>query len=135
MTRPAGEHHARRRRRTFPEQPPTPSRTPEGTAALIGLPAHARGSIGETVWMQGARVAVVSFRLGVADGVSMAAAQWITALRELGCRVRTVAGTGAADVLVPGLGAEDRHPPCPSQLTAACADADVVIVENSAHCR
>ena len=80
--------------------------------------------------MHDARVAVVSFRLGVADGVSMAAAQWITALRELGCRVRTVAGTGAADVLVPGLGAEDRHPPCPTQLTAACADADVVIVEN-----
>ena len=97
---------------------------------MIGLPAHARGSIGETAWMHGARVAVVSFRLGVADGVSMAAAQWIAALRELGCRVRTVAGTGVADVLVPGLGAEDRDPPCPTQLTAACANADVVIVEN-----
>lgn len=49
------------------------------------------------------RVAVVPFRLGVADGVSVAAAQWVSALRELGCRVRTVAGAGDVDALVPGL--------------------------------
>src|SRR5215207_10352051 len=111
-------------------RPGSSARTPERHRGVDRTSRTCPGSIGETVWMEGARVAVVSFRLGVADGVSMAAAQWITALRELGCRVRTVAGTGAADVLVPGLGAEDRHPPCPTQLTAACADADVVIVEN-----
>jgi mannosylglucosylglycerate synthase len=80
--------------------------------------------------MQEVMIAVVSFRLGVADGVSMAAAQWVAALRDLGCRVRTIAGAGVADVLIPGLGPDDEHPPCPSRLAEACADADVVIVEN-----
>ncbi|MGH9115381.1 MAG: hypothetical protein ACRDWW_06070 [Acidimicrobiales bacterium] len=47
----------------------------------------------------------ISYRLGGADGVSVEAAKWQWALGRLGYRVRTVAGDGRADVLVPGLGA------------------------------
>ena len=48
-------------------------------------------------------VAVVSYRLGRADGVSVEAAKWIGALRTLGWDVYTVAGDGDADVIHPGL--------------------------------
>lgn len=75
-------------------------------------------------------VAVVSFRLGVADGVSVAAAQWVTALHQLGCRVRTVAGAGTADRLVPGLALDAPHPACADELTAALHSVDLVVVEN-----
>ena len=47
--------------------------------------------------------AVVSFRLGLPDGVSVVAASWARALGELGFDVRTVAGEGEADVTVPWL--------------------------------
>lgn len=50
-------------------------------------------------------VVVVSYRLGGADGVSVEAAKWIGALRSLGYDVRTVAGEGTADVVVPTLAA------------------------------
>nr|MDQ3990576.1 hypothetical protein [Actinomycetota bacterium] len=56
-------------------------------------------------------VTVLSFRLGGADGVSVAAAQWVTALGRMGCRVRTVAGSGSADRLVPGLDSDATRPP------------------------
>lgn len=49
-------------------------------------------------------MAVVSFRLGGPDGVSIEAAKWAWALEALGYEVRTVAGGGRADVVVPGLG-------------------------------
>jgi mannosylglucosylglycerate synthase len=75
-------------------------------------------------------VAIVSFRLGVADGVSVAAAQWGTALRRMGCRVRTVAGKGAADHLVPGLAFDTRCPIRPPELVAALRGVDLVVVEN-----
>lgn len=75
-------------------------------------------------------VAVLSFRLGVADGVSVAAAQWVTALRQMGCRVRTVAGAGTADCLVPGLATDSRRPADPGELVAALRGADLVVVEN-----
>ena len=52
-----------------------------------------------------ATVAVVSYRLGGPDGVSVEAAKWIAALHTLGYRVRTVAGEGDADVIVPSLAA------------------------------
>ncbi|MGH3694991.1 MAG: glycosyltransferase [Pseudonocardiaceae bacterium] len=75
-------------------------------------------------------VAVLSFRLGVADGVSVAAAQWVAALRRMGCRVHTIAGAGTADRLVPGL-ALDAHPPAGSgELATALRGADLVVVEN-----
>ncbi|HSH23456.1 MAG TPA: hypothetical protein VK975_05265, partial [Acidimicrobiales bacterium] len=49
--------------------------------------------------------AVLSFRLGGPDGVSVEAAKWAWALARLGFSVGTVAGEGDADVIVPGLAA------------------------------
>ncbi|MHB1533735.1 MAG: glycosyltransferase [Acidimicrobiales bacterium] len=48
---------------------------------------------------------LVSFRLGSADGVSVEAAKWAWALARLGYAVRTVAGSGIADLIIPGLDA------------------------------
>jgi glycosyltransferase involved in cell wall biosynthesis len=72
----------------------------------------------------------MSFRLGVADGVSVAAAQWVAALRRLGCRVRTIAGAGAADRIVPELAFDADRPPRPADLAAALRGVDLVVVEN-----
>ncbi len=75
-------------------------------------------------------VAVLSFRLGAADGVSVAAAQWVATLRRLGCQVRTVAGAGTADRLVPGLASDA---PCPARgrdIEVALRGVDLVVVEN-----
>ena len=66
----------------------------------------------------GQRVAIVSYRLGMADGVSVTAAQWATALRQVGMRVRMVAGDGDADVLVPGLALDAPRPPSQRSLRA-----------------
>ncbi len=81
--------------------------------------------------------AIVSFRLGGADGVSVEAAKWAGALRTLGFAVRTVAGEGPVDHLVPGLaigaaGAADGAGPGPDpdELARALAGADLVVVEN-----
>ncbi|HEX3426220.1 MAG TPA: glycosyltransferase family 4 protein [Acidimicrobiales bacterium] len=91
--------------------------------------------------------AVVSFRLGGADGVSVEAAKWAWALRELGFSVRTVAGAGPVDHLIPPLAAPpavtDGEPDplaganaaldvasTKAQVEAALAGADLVIVEN-----
>jgi glycosyltransferase involved in cell wall biosynthesis len=80
--------------------------------------------------------AIVSYRLGGADGVSIEAAKWQWALGELGFRVRTVAGSGPVDVLLPGLDAgtwlTGRVPPAVDRaaLDPALRDADLVIVEN-----
>jgi mannosylglucosylglycerate synthase len=75
-------------------------------------------------------IALVSFRLGAADGVSVAASQWAAALRRLGCQVRTIAGDGSADRLVPGLAFDAAEPPGAEELEAALRGADVVVVEN-----
>jgi glycosyltransferase involved in cell wall biosynthesis len=77
-----------------------------------------------------ATVAVLSFRLGAADGVSVAAAQWVVALRRLGCQVRTVAGAGIADRLVPGLAFDTRRPARCRDVEAALRGVDLVVVEN-----
>jgi len=77
--------------------------------------------------------AVVSYRLGHADGVSVEAAKWIGALRRLGYDVFTVAGDGIADVIYPGLAydaSDDVAPPSTDDLRATFAPADVVIAEN-----
>jgi hypothetical protein len=77
-----------------------------------------------------ATVTVLSFRLGGADGVSVAAQQWVGALRRMGYRVRTVAGAGRADRLVPGL-ALDAPSPAPSrEVASAVHGSDLVVVEN-----
>ncbi len=78
----------------------------------------------------GQRVAIVSYRLGMADGVSVTAAQWATAFRRLGMRVRLVAGDGRPDVLVPGLALEAAEPPSRRSLDQALQDADVVVADN-----
>lgn len=75
-------------------------------------------------------VAILSFRLGVADGVSVAAAQWVTGLRRMGCRVRTIAGAGTADHLVPGLAFDVRRPARGRDIEAALRGVDLVVVEN-----
>jgi len=74
-------------------------------------------------------VAVVSFRFGPTDGVSVEARKWARILERLGYRTYTVAAEGA-DRLVPGLGIADDEPPEAATLDAALADADLVVVEN-----
>jgi mannosylglucosylglycerate synthase len=78
----------------------------------------------------GKRAAIVSYRLGTADGVSVTAGQWATALQRLGMRVRTVAGDGDPDVTVPGLALDAARPPSRHALGAAVDEADVVIADN-----
>jgi glycosyltransferase involved in cell wall biosynthesis len=72
----------------------------------------------------------VSFRLGRHDGVSVVAATWARVFAELGWSVRTVAGDGPVDRLLPGLALDADAPPTPAELDSALADADVVVVEN-----
>jgi len=79
-----------------------------------------------------ARVAVVSFRLGGGDGVSIEAAKWIRALESLGHEVTRVAGEGTVDVLLPGLAMRATTPPTLKELHGALDDAQLVIVENLA---
>jgi glycosyltransferase involved in cell wall biosynthesis len=67
--------------------------------------------------------------LGGTDGVSVEAAKWSWALRELGFEVRTVAGEGVADVLIPGLERGDRGPN-PHDVERAIGDVELVVVEN-----
>lgn len=76
------------------------------------------------------RCAIVSFRLGFADGVSVVAATWQQAFAELGFAVRTVAGDGPVDVVVPGLAIDAPRPPDRDELRAALDDVDLVVVEN-----
>ena len=75
-------------------------------------------------------IALVSFRLGRADGVSVEAAKWAWALRALGHEVTTVAGEGVADRIVPGLEIGAIEPPDRFELAGAIGNADCVIVEN-----
>ncbi len=77
-----------------------------------------------------ATVAIVSFRLGGADGVSVVAGRWQEILQRLGHRVVTVAGEGPVDRKVEGLAIGAGEPPGADELDAALADADGVIVEN-----
>jgi glycosyltransferase involved in cell wall biosynthesis len=78
----------------------------------------------------------LSYRLGGPDGVSVEAAKWQWALRRLGYEVRTVAGAGEVDRLVPGLDAgawlTGHETPTVDRdaLADALTDADLVIVEN-----
>ena len=75
-------------------------------------------------------VAFVSFRLGRHDGVSVVAATWARVLSEQGWRVRTVAGDGPVDHLLPGLAVGAATPPTASEVDAALDGVDLVVVEN-----
>jgi glycosyltransferase involved in cell wall biosynthesis len=74
--------------------------------------------------------AIVSFRLGGSDGVAVEAGKWTGALTALGFDVRTVAGEGPVDRLLPGLAIGAAEPPSASEVEAALDDAEVVVVEN-----
>src|SRR5579859_785301 len=81
--------------------------------------------------------AVVSFRLGGTDGVSIEARKWAWALGRLGFAVVTVAGAGPVSRLVPGLSmgpgvaSDEPAPPLDrAALADALSDADLLIVEN-----
>lgn len=73
---------------------------------------------------------MISFRLGGGDGVSVEAAKWAGALGALGWDVRTIAGSGPVDVLLPGLAMEAAEPPTRDEVEDACAPGDLVVVEN-----
>ena len=76
------------------------------------------------------KVALISFRLGHADGVSIEAEKWKRALLKLGHHVFTVAGNAGVDRHVPGLDFNDSVEPDADAIREALADAEVVIVEN-----
>ena len=77
-----------------------------------------------------ATACLVSFRLGGGDGVSVEAAKWAAALGVLGWDVRTVAGAGPVDTLLPGLAIGAAEPPTAAEVADALAPADLVVVEN-----
>lgn len=77
-----------------------------------------------------ARAAIVSFRLGLSDGVSVVARLWQDMLADIGFDMVTVAGEGPADRLVPGLGIDQLDGPDPDGFAAAVPDVDLVVVEN-----
>ena len=74
--------------------------------------------------------ALVSFRLGGTDGVSIESAKWRSALEELGFEVVTAAGEGPVDHLVPGLAMTAETPPDRLEIERAIERADVVVIEN-----
>jgi glycosyltransferase involved in cell wall biosynthesis len=76
------------------------------------------------------KVAALSFRLGEADGVSVESDKWVGAWAQLGCSVVTVAGSGRADRLVPGLAWGSVAPCVRAEVEGALADVDLVVVEN-----
>lgn len=78
----------------------------------------------------GRRAAILSYRLGTADGVSVTAAQWARALRRLGMRVHTIAGDGRPDVLVRGLALDATRPPTQRELATVLQDVDLVVADN-----
>ena len=62
--------------------------------------------------------------------MSVEAAKWSWALGRLGFRVRTVAGEGEADAVLPGLAMRPPRPPRRDEVADALAGADMVVVEN-----
>jgi mannosylglucosylglycerate synthase len=74
--------------------------------------------------------ALISFRLGGSDGVSVEAEKWRTALELLGFDVETVAGSGPVDHILPGLSIDAPDPPTDAEIDDALRTADLVVVEN-----
>jgi len=62
--------------------------------------------------------------------VSVVAAQWGRVLRRLGWSVRTVAGHGPVDIVVPGLAWPAVSDPSVGEVAAALEGCELVIVEN-----
>ena len=76
-----------------------------------------------------ASLALVSYRLGGGDGVSIESAKWKGALESLGHEVTTFAGEGAPDHLIAGLALGDHVGPSAGDLEVL-AQFDLTIVEN-----
>lgn len=76
------------------------------------------------------RAAIVSFRLGGPDGVSVEARKWKSALEAIGFEVVEVAGQGPVDHLLPGLAIDAAVAPRAEEFEEAVCDADLVVVEN-----
>jgi glycosyltransferase involved in cell wall biosynthesis len=74
--------------------------------------------------------ALLSFRLGLHDGVSAVAASWARALGDLGFDVVTVAGEGPVDHRVVGLELGATAAPPRDEIEGALASAGLVVVEN-----
>jgi glycosyltransferase involved in cell wall biosynthesis len=74
--------------------------------------------------------AFLSFRLGLTDGVSVVARDWIEAFASFGFDVVTVAGEGPVDRRLSGLAIGATQPPSDDEVAEAVADADLVVVEN-----
>ena len=62
--------------------------------------------------------------------MAVVAARWAQILRDLQWRVRSLAGEGEADSILPGLAIGAPSPPTQAELTEALAEADLVLVEN-----
>ncbi len=75
-------------------------------------------------------IAMISFRLGGTDGVSIVADRWARILTDHGWDIVTVAGEGPVDRLVSGLEIDAAEPPQSSEVEAALDGVDLVIVEN-----
>jgi len=74
--------------------------------------------------------AIISFRLGQHDGVSVVAQHWQQILTDLGFETYTIAGEGRADILLPGLARYATEPPTATELEQALAPSDFALVEN-----
>lgn len=74
--------------------------------------------------------AILSFRLGLTDGVSVVAELWRQALERLGWETTTIAGEGPVDHLLPGLAIGATEPPSVTELDRTLGGCDLVIVEN-----
>jgi glycosyltransferase involved in cell wall biosynthesis len=93
-------------------------------------PAPGRGQHARLQCGGVATAALLSFRLGGSDGVSIEATKWGDALEQLGWRVYTVAGAGPVDRLLEGLAIGAPAPPTERELRDALAPADLVVIEN-----
>ena len=77
-----------------------------------------------------ATAAIVSFRLGGHDGVSVVAERWREALVDIGFDVTTVAGEGPVDRVLPALAIDATEEASVDQVKPALDGIDLVIVEN-----
>lgn len=78
-----------------------------------------------------ASIAIVSFRLGGVDGVSIEATKWARAFENLGHFITYVAGNGPPSVrIIHGLDLYDEQVLDNAELERALNQADLVVVEN-----
>lgn len=76
------------------------------------------------------KAGILSFRLGMADGVSVTAEALAKSVRDLGFSTVLIAGEGPVDRRVSGLSASYGAAPTRRDLELALDDLDLVVVEN-----